>query len=169
MELFFIKCVAVLIGILGPLLTLFDMSGNLILLATGLGIGILGPSALYNEGLLVMLAACYAAGELWEFAINMLGIKKQKVSWFAVLLIGIGGFVGTLMGTAAMPVIGSFLGGLAGAFVTAFVYELLRSSSGAQAWHLAWETAKCRCLALAGKLAAALAMAVLLFRIAFGA
>ena len=106
----------------------------------------------------------YVLGEAWEFCVSLFGIKRYKVPWVAVLFIGVGGFFGTLIGTGFFPILGSFVGGVCGAFVTAFIYEYLRSGMRQDAWHLAWETAKMRFLALIGKMCAGIALAILLVK-----
>lgn len=106
----------------------------------------------------------YAVGECWEFCVELFGIKRKKVSWTAVLIIALGGFVGTLLGTMIFPILGSLIGGMAGAFVTAFVYEFVRTGMSADAVQLALAAAKMRFLAIIGKLAAGIALSALLVK-----
>lgn len=164
MSLFIEWAVAGFIVILGPLLTIFDLPGNSLLMLTGLGFAFYDEAMYFDGRLLSAMIFIYVLGESWEFCVSLFGIKKYKVSWFAVLLIGMGGFCGTLIGTGLFPVLGSFLGGLAGAFVTAFLYEYVRSGMRQDAFHLAWQTAKVRFLALIGKMAAGIALAFLLVK-----
>ena len=170
MEQIAVWLLAGLVTVLGPLLTLFDLPGNTLLFLTGAGLAFFRGSLEAELPLVAAMLAVYFCGECWEFFISLFGIRKakgQNVSWLGVLLIGAGGFIGTLLGTGVLPVLGSFIGGLAGAFVAAFAYEYLRSGRGRDAWVLAWAAAKVRCLALAGKLAAGLALAVMLARMIF--
>ena len=95
---------------------------------------------------------------------SLFGIKRKKVSWFAVLFIGAGGFIGTLLGTLIFPILGSLIGGMMGAFVTAFAYELLHTGLSRNAWELAWAAAKMRFMAIIGKLVAGIALAALLVK-----
>ena len=113
----------------------------------------------------------YALGEFWEFCVGLFGIKRSKVSWFAVIFIALGSFAGTLLGTLIFPILGSLLGGMAGGLaggglflVQAFAYELARTGISADAMHLAWTAAKMRFLAIMGKLAAGIALAALLLK-----
>ncbi len=153
--------------ILGPLLTIFDLPGNTFLLITCLGFAVYDEALFWNSRLLAAAVLIYAMGEGWEFCVSLFGIKRKKVSWLAVLLIGIGGFIGTLAGTAVLPVLGSFAGGIAGAYMTAFLYEYLNSGRSDNALALAMQAAKVRFLALIGKLAAGILLAVILFRQVF--
>ncbi len=162
----FIFLLAGCAALLCPLLTLLDLPGNSLLLATALLLAWLldgFPAALPQLGLLL---AVYLAGELWEFLVSFFGLKAQgKLPWTGVLLIALGGYLGTGLGTLVLPLLGSFLGGLAGAFLGAYLYEYGASGRRAQARSLAWTAAKLRCLALLGKVAAALLLAILLVRL----
>lgn len=167
MDLLVERIFAALIAVVGPLLTIFDLPGNTLLLLTGLGFAFFNENMYFSGRLLSAMILIYVMGEAWEFCVSLFGIKRQKVSWVAVLLIGAGGFLGTLAGTAALPVFGSIIGGMIGAAVMAFVYELARTGIRSDALHLAWEAAKMRFFALIGKLAAGLALAALLVKQVF--
>ena len=164
MHLFLEWLVAGIIVVLGPLLTIFDLPGNSLMMLTSLGFAFYDEAMYFDSRLLSAMILIYVLGEGWEFCVSLFGIKRNKVSWFAVFLIGIGGFIGTLIGTGFFPILGSFVGGLIGAFTVAFAYEYLRSGMRQDAWHLAWETAKMRFLALIGKMCAGIALAILLVK-----
>ena len=164
MQLFLEWLVAGIIVVLGPMLTIFDLPGNSLMLLTSLGFAFYDEAKYFDMRLLSAMVLIYVLGEAWEFCVSLFGIKRYKVPWVAVLFIGIGGFFGTLIGTGFFPILGSFVGGVCGAFVTAFIYEYLRSGMRQDAWHLAWETAKMRFLALIGKMCAGIALAILLVK-----
>ncbi|MBR2039141.1 MAG: DUF456 domain-containing protein [Phascolarctobacterium sp.] len=164
MQLFLEWLVAGIIVVLGPLLTIFDLPGNSLMMLTSLGFAFYDEAKYFDMRLLSAMVLIYVLGEAWEFCVSLFGIKRYKVSWVAVLFIGVGGFFGTLIGTGFFPILGSFVGGVCGAFVTAFIYEYLRSGMRQDAWHLAWETAKMRFLALIGKMCAGIALAILLVK-----
>ena len=164
MQLFLEWLVAGIIVVLGPLLTIFDLPGNSLMMLTSLGFAFYDEAKYFDMRLLSAMVLIYVLGEAWEFCVSLFGIKRYKVPWVAVLFIGVGGFFGTLIGTGFFPVLGSFVGGVCGAFVTAFIYEYLRSGMRQDAWHLAWETAKMRFLALIGKMCAGIALAILLVK-----
>lgn len=164
MQLFLEWLVAGIIVVLGPLLTVFDLPGNSLMMLTSLGFAFYDEAKYFDMRLLSAMVLIYVLGEAWEFCVSLFGIKRYKVPWVAVLFIGIGGFFGTLIGTGFFPILGSFVGGVCGAFVTAFIYEYLRSGMRQDAWHLAWETAKMRFLALIGKMCAGIALAILLVK-----
>lgn len=164
MEIIIEKVIVVLIVILGPLLTIFDMPGNTLILFTSLGFAFFDENLFFNGKILSAMILIYLLGECWEFCVELFGIKKEKVSWPAVVLIGLGGFVGTVLGTAVFPVFGSIIGGMIGAFVVAFIYELAHTGISSKAFHLAWQAAKMRFLALIGKMAAGIALAALLVK-----
>lgn len=164
MEFMVERTVAVFIALLGPLLTVFDFPGNTLLMLTGLAFAFFDEVMYFNGRLLSAMILIYAIGECWEFCVELFGIKRKKVSWFAVLLIGLGGFAGTIVGTAVFPIFGSILGGMSGAFIVAFIYELCHTGLTTNAWSLAFEAAKMRFLAIIGKLAAGIALAALLLK-----
>lgn len=164
MQLFLEWLVAGIIVVLGPLLTIFDLPGNSLMMLTSLGFAFYDEAKYFDMRLLSAMVLIYVLGEAWEFCVSLFGIKRYKVPWVAVLFIGVGGFFGTLIGTGFFPILGSFVGGVCGAFVTAFLYEYLRSGMRQDAWHLAWETAKMRFLALIGKMCAGIALAILLVK-----
>ncbi|MDY4920443.1 MAG: DUF456 domain-containing protein [Phascolarctobacterium sp.] len=165
MEFLVERAFALLIAIICPLLTIFDLPGNSILLLTALGFAFFDEALYFNGRLLSAMVLVYLLGEAWEFCVSLFGIKREKVSWFAVLIIGIGGFMGTLVGTAVLPVLGSIIGGMLGAGLAAFVYELLHTGMRENAVSLAFKAAKYRFLAVVGKVAAAMALAALLIRL----
>lgn len=165
MEPFIQWIIAGIAAIVGPLLTIFDLPGNTLMLLTGLCLVFLCDNLPVEANHLLAMVAVYLLGECWEFIVSLFGIKKEKVSWFAVFVIGIGGFAGTILGTGLFPILGSFAGGVVGAFVAAFIYEYLHSGGSKDAWHLAWVAAKMRCFALLGKLAAGMVLAVMLVKL----
>ena len=164
MQFFLEWLVAGIIVVLGPMLTIFDLPGNSLMMLTSLGFAFYDEAKYFDMRLLSAMVLIYVLGEAWEFCVSLFGIKRYKVPWVAVLFIGVGGFFGTLIGTGFFPILGSFVGGVCGAFVTAFIYEYLRSGMRQDAWHLAWETAKMRFLALIGKMCAGIALAILLVK-----
>lgn len=164
MEFLAEKILAVIVAVICPFLTIFDLPGNSIMLLTGIGLAFFDEARYFSGRLLSVMILTYLLGEAWEFCVALFGIKKEKVSWLAVLLIALGGFVGTLLGTAFLPVLGSIIGGMAGAGITAFFYELARTGIRKDAAHLALVAAKTRFFALLGKVVAAITLAVLLLK-----
>ncbi len=57
----------------------------------------------FNGRLLSAMVLIYAVGECWKFCASLFGIKRKKVSWFAVLFIGAGGFHRYALGTLIFP------------------------------------------------------------------
>ena len=152
--------------VLGPFLAIFDLPGNTMIFVTACGLAIYYDKYWKPELLCIMLVI-YICGELWEFFVSLFGIRKEKASWLTCCVIGIGAFLGAVFGTLVLPVIGSFLGGVVGAFITAFLVEYYRTRSKANAYHLAWASAKMRFLAILGKFSAGIALAACLFYLTF--
>ena len=133
MELLVERTFAIFIAISGPILTIFDLPGNTLLLLTSLMFAFFDEVLYFNGRLLSAMVLIYALGEFWEFCVGLFGIKRSKVSWFAVIFIALGSFAGTLLGTLIFPILGSLLGGMAGAFAAAFAYELAHTGVSADA------------------------------------
>lgn len=161
MEIFATSVLAVCLALLGPLLTIFDLPGNTMMMIARVSFAVLDERYM-DLNALALAAVVYVAGESWEFFVSLFGIKKEKVSWGAVFIIAIGGFIGACLGTGILPILGSFVGGLAGAAAAAFLYEYYRSSDMVNAKELAWKAAKVRFLAMSGKLAASFCLAYML-------
>lgn len=145
-------------------MALFDLPGNTVMVLSGLGFAFYDPAKYFDIRLISAMILVYAMGEIWEFALSFFGIKKKvkNISWWAVLFIGCGTFVGTLLGTVSFPVAGSVLGGATGAFVAAYLYEYMQSRSVQSAGALAWQAAKMQFMAMLGKLVATFVLAILL-------
>lgn len=153
---------AVIIGILGIALTIFDLPGNTFMLLSTFAFAFLTEHKVGLPYLMVVLIV-YLLGEIWEAGMSFFGIKKEKVSWAAVFFIGIGGFIGTALGTGVFPILGSFIGGCIGAYIAAFLYTFLECGGKSQAFHIAWQAAKVRFLAMLGKMTAGFALAINIF------
>ena len=167
MDFFLERALTAFLVVFCPLLSIFDLPGNSLLLLSAFGFAFWNEGAYFNGRLLSAMVLVYVLGECWEFVVGLFGIKKEKVSWLAVVLIGGGGFAGTIMGTMAVPILGSVVGGIAGAAATAFVYEFIRTGMQADAAHLAWAAAKMKFLAVIGKIAAGITLAVLLVKLVY--
>ena len=158
----FIFCVlSVLVGIVGVTLTIFDLPGNGLMLLSIFAYAFMTENEVRIPYLL-LVTIVYLLGEIWEAGMSFLGIKKEKVSWTAVLVIGIGGFAGTVVGTGFFPVLGSFIGGCIGAYLASFAYIYFTTKDRRNAKYIARQAAKVRFLAILGKLVAGLVLAVLL-------
>ena len=127
-----------LIVVVGPLLTLLDLPGNTIMLAAGIGYAFFDEARYFDGRLLSALVLVYAFGEIWEFIVSFFGIRRHKVSWGAVFLIG--------------------------SYIVAFGYEFMRTRNKENAFALAWKAAQTQFVAMLGKIVASFAMALLLFK-----
>ena len=90
MELLVERTFAIFIAISGPILTIFDLPGNTLLLLTSLMFAFFDEVLYFNGRLLSAMVLIYALGEFWEFCVGLFGIKRSKVSWFAVIFIALG-------------------------------------------------------------------------------
>lgn len=109
---------------------------------------------------LIVLTVLCIATELIEAAAGWLGIRKQGGSKLAGLAAICGGLIGGLIGSAALPVIGTFFGMLAGSFALAFAVEHNRLKHREQAAKIALGALIARLVILFFKTALTLAMSI---------
>ena len=105
---------ALFIILLAILLTIFNLPGNTLLLLGYLGYILVDEPRYLNMQTVLLMVLLYALGEIWDFCISYLGIKREHISWLAVTFIGSGTLIGTCVGTMFLPVLGSVIGGAAG-------------------------------------------------------
>ena len=75
MELLVERTFAIFIAISGPILTIFDLPGNTLLLLTSLMFAFFDEVLYFNGRLLSAMVLIYALGEFWEFCVGLFGIK----------------------------------------------------------------------------------------------
>lgn len=146
------EIVALFCILLAILLTIFNLPGNTLLLLAYLGYILLDEPRYLNMQTVLLMVLLYALGEIWDFCISYLGIKREHVSWLAVFFIGAGTLLGTIIGTAVLPILGSVIGGACGAFVVAYVYQYWCTRNTDEACTLALKAARNQFIALIGKL-----------------
>lgn len=137
---------------LGIIMVSLGLPGNTLLLLTYVIYAVMGDFQYVSMNQLAVVAVIYLLGEIWEFVIGFFGIKKEKVTWLSVMIIGVGGFAGAILGTAVMPVLGSIIGSAVGASITAFLVEYFSGSGDQRALRLAWVAARNQFIGLVGKI-----------------
>ncbi len=141
--------------------TLLGLAGNTMLLVLTFLYAFITDFRYIDGSLLGWIFAIYALGELWGFVASYLGIKKEKVSYFKVALIGAGTFFGGLFGSFISPIFGSFLGAAFGAFVVAFLVEILTNQDRHRALYIACVAAAMQLICIFGKMFFALLMLII--------
>ena len=71
--------VAGIIVVLGPLLTIFDLPGNSLMMLASLGFAFYDEAKYFDMRLLSAMVLIYVLGECWEFCVSLFGIKKYKI------------------------------------------------------------------------------------------
>src|SRR5262249_29018829 len=110
--------------LVGLVISVFQLPGSWLILLTALGYG-------WHEGfhqmtwrVLAALAAMALAGELIELFPTMMMARRagasRRAGWAALA----GGFIGMIMFSLPMPVIGTIAGGVIGCFAGALAAEL---------------------------------------------
>lgn len=151
MEHIFINIGLILIGLLCVFINLFGLGGNTILLIMAWIYGYVYEFQYMGFNVLLWLSGIYLLGEIWGIASGYLGIKKENISYTKVAIIGFGSFVGGIVATPLLPIVGSLLGAALGAFLCAFAVEIATNRSARSAWHLACVAAWMQVVCVLGK------------------
>ncbi len=128
---FFWAFLLLLLVLFGWVLTLLGMPGNWLMVAAVIGYVLLVPTQSplgIGWGIVVVLIALAALGELLEFLAGALGVAKAGGSRRAAVLALLGSLVGAIVGlfvALPIPVVGPILGALLLAGVGAFVGAVL--------------------------------------------
>lgn len=149
---------------LGIIMVTLGLPGNTLLLIVYVIYALMGDFQHVTLNQLAVVAAIYLLGEVWEFAVGYFGIKKEKITWLSVIIIGIGGFAGAVAGTAVMPVLGSVIGSALGASVTAFFVEYFSGKDDKRAVRLAWIAARNQFIGLIGKIVFGMTIFIMFIR-----
>lgn len=143
------------------LFTALDWAGNFLILILAVAYTLYYNFTNISLQLLLFLTIIFIVGELWEFFIGILGIKRENVSWLTILFISIGTFIGAIIGTTILPILGTVLGSAIFGGSIAFFIEYLKNKNKKDAFTLAWITFKAQILARFGKIIAGIIMSVL--------
>jgi hypothetical protein len=160
-SLIFINLLISLLILVLLLFTALDWAGNLFILLLAIAYSFYHNFTNITLQILIFMAIIFIAGELWEFFIGVLGVKRENVSWLTVLIISIGTFIGAIIGTTILPLIGTVLGSALFGGGIAFFIEYLKNKNKKDAFKLAWITFKAQILARFGKIVAGIVMSVL--------
>ena len=159
-----VKLGVTILALIGLILTCIGLPGNLLVFLSTVLLAWYDGFVNLTGSYLLFIFILFLAGELWEFLIGFLGIKKEKISWLSVLIIALGTISFAIAGSVVLPIIGSIIGGFLGAFVTAFFVEYFASTDSQRAFKLGWVAAKNQAFAVIGKLAVGIIIFVLLLR-----
>ena len=132
--------------------TIVGLAGNGLILVLAIVYAISTDFSTLTGNTLLWLFIMFILGEIWEFGVSFLGIKKEQVSTFTVFFIACGTIIGSLVGTLFMPLVGSLLGASIGAFCFAFIIERLRGETRYRSWYIACVAASMQLLAAFGKI-----------------
>lgn len=121
----------------GVLLSAVGISGTWLVLGACAIAAPLTGSAFPGWGIVAIFAAAAVAVDTVEWFAGHWGVRRRGGSRLAGLAAILGGLAGLVLGTLALPVVGSFLGMVAGSFALAYVVERRRLKSSAPAAHIA--------------------------------
>lgn len=160
----FVKISVSILAFVGLVLTSSGLPGNVVIFIATFLLAWYDDFVTLNWQYLLLVFVLVLLGELWEFLVGFLGIKKEKVSWLSVFVIGLGTICFAIAGSFVLPIVGSILGGALGAFIMAFTVEYFSSKSHEKAYRLGWIAAKNQMFAIAGKIVVGLIAFILLLR-----
>lgn len=140
-----------LLSLFFVILTMLGLAGNTLLMLLAAVYAVMDDFVHMSGSVLAWMLILYLIGEAWEFVIGFFGIRKEKISYPKIIVIGIGSIVGSFFGTVILPIVGSVVGAAVGAFVTAYIVEMLSGNDRSRAWRIAYIAAGMRMLALGGK------------------
>ena len=158
----FIDALVTVLAFTFIILTMFGFAGNTMLMILAI-LYAMGDGFIHLTSTnLLWLTALYIIGEAWEFLVGYLGIRREKVDYLTVFVIGVGSLLGSMLGTFLLPGIGSIVGAAIGAFLTALLFQRMRGVDNDKAWRVACVAAVMHLVALMGKVIVAIIMFILL-------
>lgn len=126
----------VIANILCLALTLVTLPGNWLMLAVTAGVAWWQwDNGMFSVWTLIVVLVLAVIAELIEFLASTVGVKKSGGTRWSGVASLIGGVVGAIIGTFAIPipVLGSLVGACAGAALAAWACEGLHGRTGAEA------------------------------------
>lgn len=110
--------------LLGGLIAIpLGLSGNFIILATAVVIGVVSKFTTVPLVGLIIMAVAVIAGEVIEALLGSVMARRYGASKWGMLGAFLGGILGAIVGTPVMPVIGTILGSFLGAGIGAVALE----------------------------------------------
>jgi uncharacterized protein len=122
-----------IVALAGLISLIFGLPGNFIILADSVLYGWYGGFREITIKIIIVLILLAILGEIFEFALGVLGAKKHRARKSAIAGSIAGGIVGGICGAPFLFGIGSILGAFLGAFAGAFLVEFFRGKGLDQA------------------------------------
>lgn len=122
-----------IVALVGLISLVFGLPGNFIILADSVLYGWYGGFREITLKVIMVLILLAILGEIIEFALGVLGVKKHRGSKVAIGGSIAGGIVGAICGAPFLFGIGSIAGAFLGAFAGAFLVEFFRGKGLDQA------------------------------------
>ncbi len=126
-------------GLLAGLLMIpLGLGGTFVILALGLGLGLVTGFERVEWQVLVVLAFLAVMGEVIESFLGIFTVRRFGASKHAMLGTFVGGIAGGTLGTGWIPVVGSLIGAFAGAFAGAVIGEVIYRRKFAGTMQAGW-------------------------------
>lgn len=122
-----------IVALVGLVSLVFGLPGNFIILVDSVLYGWYGGFREITLKVIIVLVILSVLGEIFEFALGVIGAKKHRASKGAIAGSIAGGIIGGICGAPFLLGIGSVLGAFLGAFAGAFLVEFFRGKGLNQA------------------------------------
>ena len=122
-----------IVALVGLISLIFGFPGNFIILADSVLYAWYGGFREITLKVVIVLVLLAILGEIFEFALGIVGAKRHRASKGAIGGSIAGGIVGAICGAPFLFGIGSILGAFLGAFAGAFFLEFFRGKGFDQA------------------------------------
>ncbi len=126
----------VILALAGISLTIVGIGGTFIIVAGALFYDLISWSLTISLNTLLWIAGLAILGEVLEWIITFLGMKKGGVSRYGLMGTIVGAIIGGIL-LSVVPIIGTIIGVIIGAVIGAFVMELYHTGKAGKAWKAA--------------------------------
>jgi len=128
--------VFILFALIGIGLTIVGIGGTFLILIGALLYNLVTWSMTISLNTLLWIAGLAILGELLEWIVTFVGMKKSGVSGYALAGTILGAIIGG-MALSIIPIIGTIIGLIAGAIIGAFALEFYHTGHAQKAWKAA--------------------------------
>lgn len=114
----------ILVLFLSLFFTLIGFPGNWFMMIVIALMGLITKGEILSFWQCFALVGALLLGEVIEFILPVLGLTKYKPSRWTYIGSTFGAIVGAMLGTAMIPLVGSFLGAAIGVFIVTYCLEI---------------------------------------------
>lgn len=146
--------------VLAVLLSAITLPGNLLIFLIAAAYGYYDQFLHFDFYFLLALFGMYALGEVIEFLAGVFGARREKAARPTMVAAVVGSIAGGILGTAILPLIGSFGGAMFGGYAFSYFVEFIITGSREKSRKVATSVLKGQAMGLIVKTGVAVAMAL---------